>query len=235
MELLSRSAYTYFPHKNGHDNLMCFTKRRIQNIVFSAFLVAMVSKPADALDLSPDKWYVGVFSYVDGQIKNSQHSHAGMKDHHGQIKSSQHSNGLTLGETSIFTRGKLNSRFSLLSEHTLLPRYYREDQFKLERLVLHYEVNESHWFEFGKLYTPVNYWNDWYHHSLLFFPTIERPAFFSDNFFPIPEIGIRVGGLVGYKSLQYDLLVCSGSVAVPGDDGDQIFPNGIQSFNAALI
>ena len=96
--------------------------------------LGLLTSPAAAPDVTLDKWNVGVFSYLNAQI-SSDHTHPGME-----------SNGLSLGETSILTRGNLTSRISLLSEHSLLPPYYREGQFKLERLCILYvedvEVNQ---------------------------------------------------------------------------------------------
>lgn len=141
---------------------MAFTRDdSCRRIVWIALFLGALTAPAAALDVMLDKWYVGVFSYLNGQVLSSDKTHIGIgKD------------GFSLGETSIFTRGKLTSRVSMLSEHTLQSRHYREDQFKLERLVVRYEISERHWVEFGKLHTPVNYWNDWFHHGRLFFPTM---------------------------------------------------------------
>ncbi|MBN98727.1 MAG: hypothetical protein CME16_05685 [Gemmatimonadetes bacterium] len=178
------------------------------------------SMPAAALDVMLDKWYVGIFTYGNFQLSDRNEM--------------RHRDGLDLGETSIFTRGRLSSRVSLLSEHSLQPHHYREDQFKLERLVVRYEISENHWTEFGKLHTPANYWNDHYHHGRLFFPTVDRPLYFADNFFAIHDIGLRLGGSTVSQAFHYDLFLASGRHAVPSADGDQIFPDGIQSLNAAV-
>lgn len=216
-------------------------RKRRKATVWMVLSLGLLTSPAAALDVTLDKWHVGVFSYLNAQI-SPDHTHAGMGP-----------NGLSLGETSILTRGNLTSRISLLSEHSLLPSYYREDQFKLERLAVRYEINQNHWTEFGKIHTPVNYWNDWFHHGRLFFPTVDRPIFFSQDFFAIHDIGLRFGGMLSLAGVQYDLFL--GSVddamsdghhmsddhhmshshdAAPGGHGDQIFPDGIQSLNIAL-
>lgn len=230
---------------------------RWKTIVSSMLLGVTLSSPVAALDVMLDKWYVGVFSFANGQVSSlSEDVHVGMKQ-----------NGLSLGETSIVSRGNLTPRISLLSEHSIQSSYYREDQFRLERLAVRYEINERHWTEFGKIHTPVNYWNDWYHHGRLFYLTVDRPAFFADEFFVMHDIGLRLGGALGAAGLQYDLFLGSGSGAVPhahggsdmaddhaddmmaddmmaddmmADDhmtsehGDQIFPDGVQSLNVAL-
>ena len=210
-------------------------KRRRNTVVWMVLSLGLLTSPAAALDVTLDKWHVGVFSYLNAQISPDD-THPGME-----------SNGLSLGETSILTRGNLTSRISLLSEHSLLPSYYREDQFKLERLAVRYEINQNHWTEFGKIHTPVNYWNDWFHHGRLFFPTVARPIFFAEEFFAIHDIGLRFGGMLNLAGVQYDLFLGSGTSVVsddhqmshshdaaPGGRGDQIFPDGIQSLNVAL-
>ena len=221
---------------NRNQERMVFAhKKRRKAIVGMVLSLGLLTSPAAALDVTLDKWHVGVFSYLNAQI-SPDHTHAGMGP-----------NGLSLGETSILTRGNLTSRISLLSEHSLLPSYYREDQFKLERLAVRYEINQNHWTEFGKIHTPVNYWNDWFHHGRLFFPTVDRPIFFSQDFFAIHDIGLRFGGMLSLAGVQYDLFLGSetGVVsddhhmshshdAAPGGHGDQIFPDGIQSLNIAL-
>lgn len=104
---------------------MVFAYKRRRNTVFWMVLsLGLLTSPAAALDVTLDKWHVGVFSYLNAQIF-PDHTHPGTE-----------SNGLSLGETSILTRGNLTSIFSLLSEHSLLPPYYRENQFKLERLCI---------------------------------------------------------------------------------------------------
>ena len=117
---------------NRNQERMIFAHRkRRKATVWMVLSLGLLTSPAAALDVTLDKWHVGVFSYLNAQI-SPDHTHAGM----GQ-------NGLSLGETSILTRGNLTSRISLLSEHSLLPSYYREDQFKLERLAVRYEINLS--------------------------------------------------------------------------------------------
>lgn len=43
------------------------------------------------------------------------------------------------------------------------------------------------------MHTPVNEWNDAYHHGRLFFPTIDRPYSFGE-FVPVHEVGLRLSG-----------------------------------------
>ena len=75
----------------------------------------------------------------------------------------------------------------------------------------------------GKMHTPVNEWNDAYHHGRLFFPTIDRPYSFGE-FVPIHEVGLRLSGEnLGAKRAFYDVVLGSGQSA-----GDDVFPSGVQ-------
>jgi hypothetical protein len=55
------------------------------------------------------------------------------------------------------------------------------------------------------MHTPVNYWNDVYHHGRLFYPTIDRPSSFS-YLIPIHSLGLRMQGQnLGKLNFGYDL------------------------------
>ena len=79
-----------------------------------------------------------------------------------------YSDDVMLGETAMFVTGRLSSKWSILSEISYQPKRYRSDTVKVERLRLRYELSANHWMSFGKMHTPVNEWNDAYHHGCLF-------------------------------------------------------------------
>ena len=85
------------------------------------------------------------------------------------------------GESALFLTGNLSDKLSFLAESTFQAQEYREDQLTLERIRLRYELNRDHAISIGKMHTPVNYWNDSYHHGRFFYPTINRPLVFDQE------------------------------------------------------
>ena len=81
----------------------------------------------------------------------------------------------------------------------------------IERIVLKYNIKGNHNILFGKHHTPLNYWNDMYHHGRLFFPTIDRPLLFSAEIIPLHTTGISVQGHdLGEIKFGYDLMLGNG-------------------------
>lgn len=131
------------------------------------------------------------------------------------------------GESALFLTGRLTDRLSFLSEISYEIPKYRDQSVKVERLRLRYDLNRNNWIIAGKMHTPVNYWNDNFHHGRLFFPSINRPKSFS-RFIPIHEIGLRLGGKNFFGSnIGYDIVFGSGQSA-----GNDVFAEGIQSYTA---
>ncbi|MFU8765866.1 MAG: hypothetical protein ACNA7T_15150, partial [Haliea sp.] len=88
-----------------------------------------------------------------------------------------------------------------------------------------YQLLAGHYLAAGKIHTPVNYWNDTYHHGRLFFPTISRPLSM-DKLVPLHDNALRLGGRnLGRRGFFYDLTVGSGH-----EYENDIFPEGVQSF-----
>jgi hypothetical protein len=88
----------------------------------------------------------------------------------------------------------------------------------IERAQIRFDVSANHALMFGKMHTPVNYWNDVYHHGRLFFPTIDRPLMFS-HFIPIHTLGMRMQGQnLGPNEFGYDLMLGNGIASTDGND-----------------
>jgi hypothetical protein len=82
----------------------------------------------------------------------------------------------------------------------------------MERAQLKYDYYKNHSLVVGKMHTPVNYWNDVYHHGRLFYPTIDRPTSFS-YLVPIHSLGLRAQGQnLGRWNFGYDICA-SNSIA----------------------
>jgi hypothetical protein len=186
-------------------------KFKCSALLFMCILMTLVF-PLPALGMSANDWNLKVFGHAEVATG----------------KDALISDAFELGEVALFTTARLNSRWSILSEISYLPKRYRSDTVKVERLRLRYELSTNHWMSFGKMHTPVNEWNDAFHHGRLFFPSIDRPFAFSE-FVPVHEVGLRFSGEnLGSKRLFYDLVLGSGQSA-----GDDVFPSGVKSFTAS--
>ena len=136
---------------------------------------------------------------------------------------------LRWGESALFLTGRLTDRLSFLSEISFELPKYRSRSFAVERLRLRYDLNRDNWIILGKMHTPVNYWNDNFHHGRLFFPSINRPLAFK-RFIPIHEAGLRLGGshLFG-TNIGYDVVLGTGQ-----STGDDLFAQGVKSYTSTL-
>jgi hypothetical protein len=81
----------------------------------------------------------------------------------------------------------------------------------IERVIVKYNYYGNNNFLLGKQHTPINFWNDTYHHGRVFYPTIERPLLFPANFIPLHTTGIAAEGHdLGNLRFGYNLLVGNG-------------------------
>jgi hypothetical protein len=118
-----------------------------------------------------------------------------------------------LGEQDLFITSELNDRFTFLGESVFKFSGESPTNFSvsIERIVLKYNFKGNHNLLLGKHHTPINYWNDTYHHGRVFFPTIGRPLLFEDNFIPLHTTGLSVQGQnLGDLRFGYDLLIGNG-------------------------
>lgn len=117
------------------------------------------------------------------------------------------------GEQDLFITSELTDRFSFLGETVFKFSLGTPTSFSVgvERIVLKYNYSGNHNILLGKHHTPINYWNDTYHHGRVFFPTIDRPALFSANIVPLHTTGISLqGSNLGDGKFGYDLMVGNG-------------------------
>lgn len=118
-----------------------------------------------------------------------------------------------LDEQDLFITSQLNDRFSFLGESVFKFEAGSPTTFSvsIERLIIKYNIAGNHNILLGKHHTPVNYWNDTYHHGRVFFPTIFRPLLFDAHIIPIHTTGINFQGQnLGNLKFGYDLLVGNG-------------------------
>ena len=118
----------------------------------------------------------------------------------------------SLGEQDFFITSTFTDRISFLGETVVKYDNSTSSKFapSIERAQLKYDYYKNHSLIIGKIHTPVNYWNDVYHHGRLFFPVIERPLSFS-YYIPVHTLGARLQGQnLGDLNFGYDLMVGNG-------------------------
>lgn len=119
----------------------------------------------------------------------------------------------SLGEQDLFITSDISDRLSFLGETVFKFDPFSPTKFSVnvERIVLKYNIVGNHNILVGKHHTPLNYWNDTYHHGRVFFPTIYRPLFFSTSLFPLHTTGISLQGLnLGPMRFGYDIMFGNG-------------------------
>jgi hypothetical protein len=128
------------------------------------------------------------------------------------------------GEQDLFVTSKISHRISFLGETVVKYTATTPSEFSVsvERVVLKYNFSGNHNLLIGKHHTPLNYWNDTYHHGRVFFPTIERPLLFSSNIIPLHTTGISFQGHdLGTLKFGYDLMIGNGLGAEDISDNDK--------------
>ena len=118
-----------------------------------------------------------------------------------------------IGEQDLFITSELNDDFSFLGETVFKysPSSPTNFNVSIERIIINYNFKGNHSLLIGKHHTPINYWNDTYHHGRVFFPTIKRPLLFSEGIIPIHTTGIAAMGLnLGNLRFGYNLMIGNG-------------------------
>ncbi len=137
-----------------------------------------------------------------------------------------------IGEFDLFFTSELSDRISFLGEVVFKYSPHSESHFAVgvERAIINYNYHGNHSLLFGKHHTPINYWNDTYHHGRVFFPTINRPILFSEGIIPIHTTGIAAQGLnLGNLRFGYNLMIGNGI-----GSGDLVDNNKYKSVTAAV-
>jgi hypothetical protein len=113
----------------------------------------------------------------------------------------------SLGEQDFFVTSNLSDQISFLGETVVRYDNATASKFapSIERAQFKYDYYKNHSLIVGKMHTPVNYWNDVYHHGRLFYPTIDRPTSFS-YMIPLHSLGARAQGQnLGKLNFGYDV------------------------------
>jgi hypothetical protein len=118
----------------------------------------------------------------------------------------------TIGEHDFFVTSAINNKISFLGEYVIRFNSNSATTFlpSIERSFLKFNYYKNHNIIVGKVHTPVNYWNDVYHHGRLFFPVIERPIAFS-HLVPLHTTGVQFQGQnLGDANFGYDIVYGNG-------------------------
>ncbi|MDQ6843512.1 MAG: hypothetical protein M3Z92_04035 [Bacteroidota bacterium] len=117
------------------------------------------------------------------------------------------------GEQDLFITSVINDRISFLGESVFkyTPSSPTDFSVSIERVIINYNIKGNNSLIMGKIHTPINYWNDTYHHGRVFFPTIERPLLFAANIIPLHTVGIGVHGHdLSKVKFGYDVFIGNG-------------------------
>ena len=137
-------------------------------------------------------------------------------DHNVSDDITRGNNFFSLGEFDLFMTSKLSNRISFLNETVFEFERSGDVEIDIERLLIHYDVNNLLKIDVGKFHLPLGYWNLNYHHGVWLQTTMDRPAIveFEDNGGPIPMhgTGIQLSGsalLEGFD-LNYACAISNG-------------------------
>ena len=128
------------------------------------------------------------------------------------------------GEQDLFITSELSDRLTFLGESVFkyTPSSPTEFSVSIERIVIKYNFQGNNNIIIGKIHSPLNYWNDTYHHGRVFFPTIERPLLFAAEIIPLHTTGLSVQGHdFGKLKFGYDVVVGNGLGSADVLDNDK--------------
>ncbi len=135
-------------------------------------------------------------------------------------------------EQDLFITSQITDRISFLGESVFKfsPSSPTDFDVSVERVVFKYNYSGNNSILFGKHHTPIDYWNDSYHHGRVFYPTIYRPLLFDANIIPLHTTGFRLQGEnFGNLKFGYDFMVGNGLGSTDVQDNDKT-----KSLTAAL-
>ena len=127
------------------------------------------------------------------------------------------------GEQDLFITSELNDKISFLGETVFKFDASSGTDFSIsvERVIIRYNLKGNHYLLAGKHHTPINYWNDSYHHGRVFFPSVYRPLLFQDFMIPLHTTGVGIQGLNLTKlNIGYDVMVGNGIGSGDLEDND---------------
>jgi hypothetical protein len=125
------------------------------------------------------------------------------KDENGNTAS------FVMGEHDFFITSTITDKISFLGEYVIRFNKNSPTNYlpSIERSLVKFNYVNNHSIIVGKIHTPVNYWNDVYHHGRVFFPVIDRPMAFN-YLVPLHTLGLQFQGQnLGKLNFGYDVVI----------------------------
>jgi len=146
-------------------------------------------------------------NFSEAQNRNTQFNGFGHIEYNLNNQNQKNSY-FSIGEHDFFVNSKLSDRISYLGEYVIRFNGNSATSFlpSIERSLVKFNYSKLHSIIVGKIHTPLNYWNDVYHHGRLFFPTVDRPFAFN-YLIPLHTLGIQFQGQnIGKLNFGYDVV-----------------------------
>jgi hypothetical protein len=128
----------------------------------------------------------------------------------------------SIGEHDFFVTSNITKKVSFLGEFVIRFNNSVTTNYlpSIERAFIKYNYENNHSIIAGKIHTPVNYWNDTYHHGRVLFPVIDRPLAFS-YIIPLHTLGTQLQGQnIGNLGFGYDIVLGNGINSTDSYQGD---------------
>ncbi len=173
---------------------------------------------------------------VFGQTKQTQFNGFGhlefsmIRDEEGRKAS------FAIGEHDFFVNATISNKITFIGEYVVRFNSKSATNYlpSIERSLVKFNYTNNHSVIVGKVHTPLNYWNDSYHHGRVFFPVIDRPLGFS-YFIPLHTLGLQFQGQnLGKLNFGYDVMVGNG-ISSTDVYHDSVVPSFSASFHIKPI
>jgi hypothetical protein len=140
--------------------------------------------------------------------------------------------GFSEGQFVLHMSSALSSKVSFFGELSLTARPDAGTgtppapgfNFEVERSIIQFQQNDYFKASFGRYHTPINYWNETFHHGAWLQTTISRPEMvqFGGSFLPIHFVGALVEGAApaGGLNVNYNFGLGNGRSGVINRAGD---------------
>ncbi len=139
--------------------------------------------------------------------------------------------------------------YNWVNSRVLLEFYAGSEEFELERLQYDYQFNDHTTIKVGRMYNPLGYWNNRFHHGIYFQTSISRPQIieYEDDggILPIHMSGVTLAGATHstVSGWQYDVMLGTTPDLFINDEGDVelrpfdlVNPNkGVQDHLATVV
>jgi hypothetical protein len=111
--------------------------------------------------------------------------------------------GFREGQFALHFTSALSPRFSFFGEVSLTARDH-EFAVEVERTILKFDANDWLGLSFGRYHTPINWWNNAYHHGQWLQTTVARPQMtrFGGVFIPVHFVGALAEGVLPAAGLN---------------------------------